>query len=1236
MKKLLLMLLIFVTGIIFNIASTAYVQAQATVYKNIYPKIDLKVREDENYARYQWQIKPGGSIENIRFENKNATTTDPGHWIFQKPLAFQVIEGKQVYVDIDIIDKEKNNLGFMVKDYNQNAGLSIQCDLEKCYGVSDFMSRDGTGTAFAGGTTYYIRTDGGTAAQCTGTTDAPYPGSGTNQPCAWSHPFWALNSGGNWKINGGDTIIIAAGSYKMGYGAPNTSWCEADGAYECDLPPLPSGPGAGSPTRILGKGWNSGCPDPPELWGSQRPWNIIDLTGSSNVYIGCLEITDHSNCVEFHENSSVSCERDSYPFGNWASDGIFASDSSNVTLKHLDIHGLASAGIRAGRISNWTIENVRVAGNGWIGWEGDIDGNDSNSGTIHFKDFIVEWNGCGETYPGGQPHNCWDENVGGYGDGLGTGATGGHWIFEDSIFRYNTSDGLDLLYARNPGSKIDIKRTMAYGNVGNAIKVNGDAAMENCLMVGNCSFFHGKSFTYHIDDCRALGSPLAFNLRKGTTFSMVNSTIVGQGDCLITGECDDGACDGSEIIIIKNNAFQGYPDYTDPGDTTCYLWLDRFDFYNTRMDYNIVYKTKIADEITLSAHDLQQNPRFVNDSLASFDGHLQSNSPAINSGLAVGSLSGLIPADDIEGNSRPSGAGVDRGAYEYRSSAPTPTITVKSPNGGESWAAGSSHNITWTTTGSVGNVKIQYSKNNGSSYSIIISSTANDGSYSWTVPNVSSSQCLVKVSETDGSPTDTSNSVFSITSGSGNNPEISLSRTTFLFGAYGQAAKTGSQTFLINNTGNGTLNWSASTNKSWLGCSPGSGTDAGAVTISVDPSGLSSNTYTGKVTVSDSNAVNSPQTVSVTLNVYGSGGSSPPFGSFDTPTNGATVMSSIPVTGWALDDIEVSQVKIYRQSNGGPVYIGDAVFVEGARPDVEKAHPDYPLNYKAGWGYMMLTNFLPNGGNGTFTIYAIATDIEGSRETLGTKTIYCDNANAVKPFGAIDTPTQGGNASGSGFINWGWVLTPRPNKIPIDGSTINVYIDGVNLGHPTYNISRSDIASLFPGYANSNGAAGYFYMDTTAFENGVHTLQWTAADDEGNKDGIGSRYFTIQNIGGSQARTAQSAWRMAQSAERRTSPAGIRVKRGYDEDMAPREIYPDEHEMITIEIKELERLEIDFSHPVENISRLPIGSFLDRERGVFYWQPGAGYLGAYRFVFIERGNAGGIKKTLLVKIIPKF
>ncbi|MCP5051839.1 MAG: hypothetical protein GY940_32025, partial [bacterium] len=160
-----------------------------------------------------------------------------------------------------------------------------------------------------------------------------------------------------------------------------------------------------------------------------------------------------------------------------------------------------------------------------------------------------------------------------------------------------------------------------------------------------------------------------------------------------------------------------------------------------------------------------------------------------------------------------------------------------------------------------------------------------------------------------------------------------------------------------------------------------------------------------------------------------------PFGSMDTPANDSVVSSSIPVSGWAISNTGVENVKIYSEQDEGLVYMGDSVFVEGARPDIESLFPGFPNNHKAGWGYMLLTNLLPNNGNGTFVIHAIAMDVNGETSTLGTKTIHCDNANAVKPFGAIDTPTQGGAASGSGFVNFGWALTPQPNTIPVDGST---------------------------------------------------------------------------------------------------------------------------------------------------------------------------------------------------------
>ncbi len=1010
------------------------------------------------------------------------------------------------------------------------------------------------------GTTYYVRTDGGTCRQCTGKTDAPYPGSGVNQPCAWSHPYCALDSNGNWIILGGDTVIIGPGSYMMGYGAPNTGWCEAEGAYECHLPPLPSGPDQNHPTRILGKGWDSGCVNPPELWGTERIWNVLDLTGSSNVVIACLEITDHSGCVEFHSNPSAECERDQHPYGNWADTGILASDSSNVTLKNLDIHGLASAGVRAGRISNWTIEDVRIAGNGWVGWEGDIDGGDSNSGTLYFKELIIEWNGCGETYPGQQPHNCWAQSAGGYGDGLGTGRTGGNWVFEDCIFRYNTSDGLDLLYVREPGGSIVIKRTMSHGNSGNQIKTNGDTSIENCVMAGNCTYFNGQSFTYNVDECRAGGTAVALFLRRGSKVSVINSTIAGQGDCLGIVECDDASCNGSELVLIQNNIFRGYTDYGDPDDLSCYFWFDQTGVYQASMDYNVIYNAKMGSGLTYAAHDINSDPKLVNDSLHNFDGHLTAGSPAVDSGLPVGALGGKIPANDLEGSARPVGSGVDRGAYEY----------------GGSPAAG----------------------------------------------------------------------------------QIVLDRNALYFGAVGTSAVSNTQKIAVSNGGMGTMNWTASASHSWLNCTPRSGTGSGELTVSADTSGLGAGTYYGSISVSSADASNSPQAATVTLKVYNAGQSAAPFGVFETPVQGAEVNGSIAVTGWALDDIGIASVDIHRLDGGSLVYIGKAVLVQGARSDVEGQYPTYPDNDWAGWGYMMLTNFLPNQGNGTFKIRAVATDKDGHSVSLGTRTIICGNAHAVSPFGAIDIPEQGGEASGTAFRNYGWALTPLPNKIPVTGTTIDVYIDSIARGHPVYNIRRPDIAAYFPGYANSEGAIGYFDIDTTTYTDGVHTIAWTATDNAGNSGGFGSRFFTVSNNGNRAVRQVMRVPRPPAAhfpAGRLVPPppgycAGVRLK-DHGGKLTRQKLSPGEDGTIALSMKQLEHLELHLGQGEipggegnifsgyllarGQVRALPAGSTLDAAKGIFYWLPAPGFLGKYRLVFVaETPGKPAVRMEVLLTVEP--
>lgn len=459
-------------------------------------------------------------------------------------------------------------------------------------------------------------------------------------------------------------------------------------------------------------------------------------------------------------------------------------------------------------------------------------------------------------------------------------------------------------------------------------------------------------------------------------------------------------------------------------------------------------------------------------------------------------------------------------------------------------------------------------------------------------------------------------------SGSGANIVLNLSRISF--GAVLSGHQTSAQTLLIDNSGEGTLFWSVSASQGWLSCTPAAGDGAGEVSVSIDPNGLSAGTYNGTLTVSSPNAFNSPQVVPVTLTVHKSGNTSVPFGQFATPVNGSTAMGSVPVTGWALDDIGIESVRIYRMEGNNPVPIGDAVFVEGARPDVQQQHPGYPMNNRAGWGYMMLTNFLPGGGNGSFKIRAVARDVEGNESILGTVTIVCDNANAVKPFGAIETPGQGGTASGTDYRNWGWALTPPPAKIPEDGSTIEVMVNSVTIGHPVYNLYRKDVAELFPGYENSDGAFGYFDIDTTAYENGVHTIQWVVTDNHGNRDGIGSRYFSTRNTAGDDGSTNR---RGSYAIDIPLSKIPVLSSESYS----------------TREFEEL-KLQFDAEKEIsgymktgDRLASLPTGSTLDTGSNTFYWVPSPGFIGDYELVFIEKDKQGVLyQHPVRVRIKPKY
>jgi Tol biopolymer transport system component len=493
---------------------------------------------------------------------------------------------------------------------------------------------------------------------------------------------------------------------------------------------------------------------------------------------------------------------------------------------------------------------------------------------------------------------------------------------------------------------------------------------------------------------------------------------------------------------------------------------------------------------------------------------------------------------------------------------------------------------------------------------------------------------------------------------------MALDKTTLAFAAVTNGttftSQTATQIVRLTQDGSVPVTWTAASTQPWLKVSPASGAGSGVLSISVTPSaGLpASGTVTGTIAVALTGAANSVSPITVTLTLLPAGTSLSPIGVVDTPTDNRTgVTGAIPFTGWALDDIEVTRVSICRAAFGAEVapidpncggaaeiFIGFAVFIDGARPDVAAAFPSYPFFTRAGWGFMVLTNMLPSQGNGTYTFRARAFDRDGHAFLLGTRTMTCANASATLPFGTLDTPLQGDTISGSSYINFGWALTPLPKTIPIDGSTIRVFVDGLDVGNADYNHARPDIQALFPGLNNTNGAIGFRILDTTQLANGLHTIQWTVTDNQGAIEGLGSRFFAVSN-GSSAVTAAALPARAAIDLDRvpldTTSLVG---RRGWDLN-APYGVFaPSASGAVVVRSEEVSRVELQlgggeyagYLRTPTGLAPLPIGSRLDASTNTFTWAPTVGFIGRYDFVFVRSIHGRDVsRRAVRIVLYPK-
>lgn len=544
-------------------------------------------------------------------------------------------------------------------------------------------------TLSAQAATYYVRTDGGTAAQCNGTANVPVSAAPN---CAWSTPTIPLPLGNNEYggvipkalIQSGDTLVIGSGSYMVGWGAPGSGLpgtiCQNGSNYDCVIGSIPSGIDSAHPTVITGD-----CSAPPELWASGSANGVIWLRNVHDIKIACLSITDHSTCIVGYGPTATTggvtaCTKNSptQPFGM---DGMQVIGVSGLTLDHVNIHGMAQYGMTAGAFSGTnTFTNLTLRGNGMGGWNGDLSGvinapNSSNSGLLVFNNLVVAWNGCTEAYPTTTIVGCWGQTNGGYGDGFGTARTGGDWVFNNATFMQNTQDGLDMLY-HTLGGSITINGGMFSGNQGQQIKVAGNVTIQNAAVNGYCNNFAqyptGGAGGNQSGDCRAGGGAITMQQNAPNQTSLIQySTITGDGDVLLGGNGSDGASNGgtaytpnsTNVWRYVNNIVLGQPSYVRPGQQAAFDWHSDGAFSGT-VQYigNLVWNTRntTCDGTGVICKD----PQLQNETLAGFSWNLLPSSPAINNANPAY----WVPVD-YYGTPRPLGGGYDIGAVEYRGQA---------------------------------------------------------------------------------------------------------------------------------------------------------------------------------------------------------------------------------------------------------------------------------------------------------------------------------------------------------------------------------------------------------------------------------------------------------------------------------------------------------------------------------------------------------------------------------------
>ncbi len=207
-------------------------------------------------------------------------------------------------------------------------------------------------------------------------------------------------------------------------------------------------------------------------------------------------------------------------------------------------------------------------------------------------------------------------------------------ISENTVSGYG--GGLYLADCLSPILNNIILGNSATSSGGGFYLVNGKGDIENNIIAKNSGWLGGAIY---------LGDSSS-KITNNTIADNISATNVAGGIAL-TGYSGE----------IKNTIF----------------WENTDDIFSGE-NIGVTYCDLSDTEYTGGEGNFSLDPEFVAPAADNY--HIQKTSPCRDVGTAVGA-----PGDDIDGDSRPEGAGYDVGADEYTAGAPA--VTVQRPNGGD-------------------------------------------------------------------------------------------------------------------------------------------------------------------------------------------------------------------------------------------------------------------------------------------------------------------------------------------------------------------------------------------------------------------------------------------------------------------------------------------------------------------------------------------------------------------------